>query len=128
MQVRNLMRREVFAVQPGQTLREAAKVMNEHGVGAAVVMDGERLAGILTERDVLRAVATGDDPDQARVEQFMTRDVVAAAPNWDVAVAASEMTECHFRHLVVQESTRVLGVLSVRDLLPVFLSQRSEDR
>ena len=127
MQVRNLMHRGVISVQPEQTLREAATVMNEHDVGSAVVMSDERLAGILTERDVLRAVATGSDPDQARVEDFMTRDVVAAAPNWDVAVAASEMTERHFRHLVVQENARVLGVLSVRDLLPVFLSQRSED-
>jgi CBS domain-containing protein len=127
MQVRNLMRREVFAVRPGQALRDAARLMNDHGVGSAVVMEGDQLAGILTERDVLRAIAAGADPDKASVEEFMTRDVVTAAPNWDVAVAASEMTERRFRHLVVQEEAQVLGVLSVRDLLPVFLSQRSDD-
>jgi CBS domain-containing protein len=127
MQVRNLMRREVIAVRPGQTLREAAATMNQHEVGSAVVLEDDRLAGILTERDVLRAVATGTDPDSAKVAEFMTRDVVAAAPNWDVAVAASEMTTHHFRHLVVRENNQVLGVLSVRDLLPVFLSNHSDD-
>jgi CBS domain-containing protein len=127
MQVRNLMHREIFAVRPDQTLRDAAAIMHEHEVGSAVVLEDDQLAGILTERDVLRAVATGTDPGSAKVAEFMSRDVVAAAPNWDVAVAASEMTTRHFRHLVVREHNQVLGVVSVRDLLPVFLSNHSDD-
>jgi CBS domain-containing protein len=127
MQVRNLMHRELYAVRPDQSLRDASQLMSEHDVGSVVVLDDGRLAGILTERDVLRAVAKSDNPGSATVGELMTRDVVTAAPNWDVSVAAHEMTSRHFRHLVVGENDQILGVLSIRDLLPVFLSQQADD-
>ncbi len=123
MQVRNLMKSPVVSIDPDQSLRTAAQVMDEHGIGSVVVLRDGRLAGILTERDVLRAVAA-DEVSKARVGDYMTASVVTASPNWDVTVAATEMTNRHIRHLVVWEADRALGVLSVRDVMSVFLPER----
>lgn len=125
MRVRELAGSAVVTVGPGHSLRDAAKVMARHGVGSAVVHDNEELAGILTERDVLRAVAAGVDPDGATVGELMTRDVVTAGPDWDVTEAAATMARHRVRHLVVYEGGELLGVLSVRDVLPTLLPART---
>ncbi|MGI8576010.1 MAG: CBS domain-containing protein [Egibacteraceae bacterium] len=108
----------VLSTAPDDTLREAAKNMDDHGVGSVVVLapDGG-LAGILTERDLLRCVATDVDLDDTRVRERMTADVVTAAPDWEVYEAAAEMTDRHIRHLVVVDGDDITGVLSIRDLL-----------
>jgi signal-transduction protein with cAMP-binding, CBS, and nucleotidyltransferase domain len=124
MQVRNLMRSPVVSIDPGQTLQRAAQVMREHGIGSVVVEQDGRLAGILTERDVMHAAAQLGDVGQARVGDHMTAPVVTASPNWDVAVAAAEMHDRRIRHLVVVEQGGALGVLSVRDVMSVFLPER----
>jgi CBS domain-containing protein len=95
--------------------------MHKHRVGSAVVQDGELLAGIITERDVLRAVANAVDADGDAVSEHMSPEVVTAGPDWDVAEAASAMIKHRVRHLVVYEGGQLLGVLSVRDLLPALL-------
>jgi len=120
MQLRNLMTSPLVSVQPGDSLLEAARRMHQHGIGSVVVEDRDGLAGILTERDVLRSVAEGADVAQARVADFMTREVVTAGANWDAVVAATVMTERRIRHLVVKED-RPLGMVSLRDVLSVFL-------
>jgi signal-transduction protein with cAMP-binding, CBS, and nucleotidyltransferase domain len=124
MQVRNLMRSPVVSIDPDQTLQRAAQVMQEHGIGSVVVEQDGRLAGILTERDVMHAAAQLGDVAQARVGDHMTAPVVTASPNWDVAVAAAEMHDRRIRHLVVVEQGGALGVLSVRDVMSVFLPER----
>jgi len=124
MQVRNLMRSPVVSVDPGQTLQQAAQVMQEHGIGSVVVEQDGRLVGILTERDVMHAAAQLGDVGQARVGDHMTAPVVTASPNWDVTVAAAEMHDRRIRHLVVVEQGGALGVLSVRDVMSVFLPER----
>lgn len=124
MQVRNLMRSPVVSVDPGQTLQRAAQVMREHGIGSVVVEQDGQLVGILTERDVMHAAAQLGDVGQARVGDHMTAPVVTASPNWDVAVAAAEMHGRQIRHLVVVEQGGALGVLSVRDVMTVFLPER----
>jgi CBS domain-containing protein len=111
----------VVAVGPAQSLREATKLMAKHGVGSAVVQDAEMLVGILTERDVLTAVAHADDPEAVSVEQIMTADVVTVGPDWDLVEAARVMASRRIRHLVVYEGGQLLGVLSVRDVLPAVL-------
>ncbi|MGH2815924.1 MAG: CBS domain-containing protein, partial [Actinomycetota bacterium] len=83
MKVRDVASSAVVAVGPAQTLREAAQLMAKHRVGSAVVQDAEMLIGILTERDVLNAVAAADDPETVSVEQLMTADVVSVGPDWD---------------------------------------------
>jgi signal-transduction protein with cAMP-binding, CBS, and nucleotidyltransferase domain len=83
-----------------------------------------RTAGILTERDVMHAAARLGDVGQARVAEHMTAPVVTASPNWDVSVAAAEMHDRRIRHLVVLEQGTAAGVLSVRDVMSVFLPER----
>jgi signal-transduction protein with cAMP-binding, CBS, and nucleotidyltransferase domain len=124
MQVRNLMKSPVVSVDPEQSLQHAAQVMQEHGIGSVVVEQAGQLVGILTERDVMHAAARLGDVAQARVSEHMTAPVVTASPNWDVTVAAAEMHDRHIRHLVVVEQGGALGVLSVRDVMSVFLPER----
>ena len=121
MRVRELASNATVTVGPGHTLRDAAKLMNKHRVGSAVVQDGELLAGIITERDVLRAVANGIDADGDAVSEHMSPEVVTAGPDWDVGEAAAAMMKHRVRHLVVYEGGQLLGVLSVRDVLPALL-------
>jgi signal-transduction protein with cAMP-binding, CBS, and nucleotidyltransferase domain len=124
MQVRNLMRSPVVSVDSDQTLQQAAQVMQEHGIGSVVVKQAGQVAGILTERDVMHAAAQLGDVRQALVSDHMTAPVVTASPNWDVSVAAAEMHDRQIRHLVVVEQGGALGVLSVRDVMSVFLPER----
>jgi signal-transduction protein with cAMP-binding, CBS, and nucleotidyltransferase domain len=124
MQVRNLMRSPVVSVGPDQSLQSAAQVMAEHGIGSVVVEQDGQVAGILTERDVMHAAAQLGDVAQARVGDHMTAPVVTASANWDVSVAAAEMHERRIRHLVVLDQGAAAGVLSVRDVMSVFLPER----
>jgi CBS domain-containing protein len=123
MQVREGMSAVVLAIGPGHTLREAAKRMSERSVGAAVVLD-EELPGpsILSERDILRAVGAGEDPDTELVRDHMTDTVIAAAPDWSLERAATEMSRRHIRHLVVTDGGEVVGILSMRDIIRVWTS------
>jgi CBS domain-containing protein len=117
LKVGDLATAAVVSVRPERSLRQAAEVMMEHRTGSAVVLDGPALVGILSERDLLRAIATQMDLDETTVEQLMTRDVQTIGPDWEVYEATAEMAARHVRHLVVCENGQVLGVLSVRDVL-----------
>jgi CBS domain-containing protein len=121
MKVRDVASSAVVAVGPAQSLRDATQLMAKHRVGSAVVQDAEQLVGILTERDVLIAVASGNEPDAVTVQDIMTADVVTVGPDWDLVEAAREMARRRIRHLVVYEGGQLLGVLSVRDVLPAVL-------
>jgi CBS domain-containing protein len=128
MQVRNLMKQPVVTVSADQSVRQAARRMQEHVIGSVVVTDGDRLAGILTERDVLHAVAEDRDLDQTPAGDLMTTELVTAGPNWDVVVAASVMTSNRIRHLVVKGNEQLLGVLSLRDVLSVYLPDQVHEQ
>ncbi|HJW35739.1 MAG TPA: CBS domain-containing protein [Actinomycetes bacterium] len=128
MQVRNLMKQPVVTVSADQSVRQAARRMHEHVIGSVVVTDGDRLAGILTERDVLHAVAEDRDLDQTSSAELMTSELVTAGPNWDVVVAASVMTSNRIRHLVVKNNEQLLGVLSLRDVLSVYLPEQVHEQ
>jgi signal-transduction protein with cAMP-binding, CBS, and nucleotidyltransferase domain len=118
MQVRDGMSSVVLSVGPGHTLREAARLMADRNVGAAVVMDPETPGpGIVTERDLLRSVAAGEDPDQEKVSDHLTSKLVFAAPDWSLEEAAVAMVQGRFRHLVVVEHGEIAGILSVRDIV-----------
>jgi signal-transduction protein with cAMP-binding, CBS, and nucleotidyltransferase domain len=128
MQVRNLMKKPVVTVGVDQSVRQAARQMREHVIGSVIVTAGDRLAGILTERDLLHAVADDRDLDQTPAGELMTKDLVTAGPNWDVVVAASVMTSHRIRHLVVQEGDQLVGVLSLRDVLSVYLPDQVHEQ
>lgn len=121
MHVRDAMTSTVLTIGPQHTLRHAAKQMAARRVGAAVVLDPDADGpGILTERDVLDAVARSQDPDVELAADHLTPDAVVATPDWPLADAAHAMLQGGFRHLVVCDADEVVGVLSVRDLLRVW--------
>jgi CBS domain-containing protein len=115
--LRDVAIRHLVTVSPDTTLRRAARVMTDRGVGAAVVISSEKVAGIVTERDILHSVAASDDADTTRVEEVMTADVVSGAPGWDILRAANTMAEGGFRHLLVMEMDDPIGIVSLRDLM-----------
>jgi CBS domain-containing protein len=112
----------VLTVGPGHTLREAAAAMCERGVGAAVVHDPEAPGpGVITERDILRAIGTGQDPDAELVSAHLTSELTFAAPDWSLEQAAAAMVKGRFRHLVVVKGGGELaGILSMRDIVRVW--------
>lgn len=117
MKVSDLVSGDVIWVSPEQTLRAASEKMWEHKIGSVVVEDGGSLAGILTERDVLKAMATAVDPDESPVAELMTKDVFTVSSDWGVYEAAAEMSARKIRHIVLQDGDDVVGVLSMRDVL-----------
>ena len=118
MQVHEGMSRVVLVVGPGHTLRDAARLMAERRVGAAVVMDPDTHGpGIITERDVVDGIAGGQDPDSERVAEHMSSDIVYASPDWSLEEAAVTMVQRGFRHLVVVDGGELAGILSMRDIV-----------
>ena len=111
-----LMTREVLAAAPEDTLGETATKMVARGVGSVVVSDYGRLVGILTERDMLRAMADRTHPSQGRVRDWMTADPVTATGELEAAEAARLMLANNFRHLPVVEGERAVGIVSIRDV------------
>jgi CBS domain-containing protein len=115
----------VLVIGPRHTLRQAAKLMAARNVGAAVVYDTDGSGyGIITERDVLRSIAAGQDPDQETADDHLTRDVVFAAPDWSLDEAAAAMLRGGFRHLIVMDGGDVTGVLSMRDVVRCWSGRR----
>jgi len=107
----------VVSVAPEDTLGEAAERMAQDGVGSAVVLDSGRLIGILTERDLLRAVAGRVHTSEARVREWMTVDPMTATEATSADEAMRTMLEQGFRHLPVIEGGRTIGVVSLRELM-----------
>lgn len=124
--LRDVAIRHLLTVSPADTLRRAAQVMTDRGVGAAVVVSDEKVVGIITERDMLHALARADDMDTVKVEEVMTRDVVSGAPGWDIIKATKTMTEGGFRHLLVMELGEPVGIVSLRDLMDHMVAMLEE--
>jgi CBS domain-containing protein len=123
MQVRDGMSKVVLTVGPGHTLREAARLMAERRVGAAVVIDPDSPGpGIITERDLLDSAGKGQDIDGEHVADHLTSDIVFASPDWSLEEAAVAMVRGGFRHLVVTEGGEVAGLLSMRDIVRCWTS------
>jgi CBS domain-containing protein len=114
--LRDLMTTRVVAVSPGDPVADAAAAMIRAKAGSALVMQGRFLAGILTERDVLRAAASGSDLTNSPVSAWMTEDPEPACPDTTVEDAMQLMLLHGFRHLPVLEGREVRGVVSLRDL------------
>jgi CBS domain-containing protein len=124
MEVREGMSSVVLTVGPGHTLREAARLMTDREIGAAVVIDEQAPGpGIISERDILNSVGRGEDPDTERVGDHMRDTVITAAPEWSLERAAAEMAKRGIRHLVIVEGGQPVGVLSMRDIMRVWTSE-----
>ena len=114
--VSELMVRDVLTVEPSDSIGEAAEKMHAAGVGAVVVTDFGRIVGIVTERDLLRAVAQRARAAEARCRQWMTPDPITIEPDTTVEAAAKIMFDHNFRHLPVVKDGRPLGIVSLRVL------------
>ena len=121
MLVREGMTAVLLTVGPGHTLRQAAVAMCGRNVGAAVVLDPEAPGpGVITERDILRSVGSGQDPDRELVADHLTSKLTFASPDWSLEHAAETMVRGGFRHLVVVENGELSGMLSMRDIVRVW--------
>jgi CBS domain-containing protein len=120
--------REVYHVRVEHTVREAARYMSDRRVGAVAVLQGDRLSGVLSERDIMsRVVARGLDPDAVKVGEVMTRDLVVAGASESNEDGVRKMKQAGCRHLPVIQDDRFLGMVSLRDLLQVDLSEKDEE-
>jgi CBS domain-containing protein len=124
MQVKEGMSSVVLTVGPGHSLREAARLMTDRSVGAAVVVDPDSQGpGIITERDLLASLAAGENPDEELVRDHLTEDLIVASPDWSLERAAETMVENGFRHLIVVDGADLQGVLSMRDIVRCWTQQ-----
>ncbi len=119
--------RETVTIDPVASVLDAAGVMVAHRFGALPVLDGDRLVGIFTERDVLaRVVAAGLEPATTKVGEVMSTHLVAAHVDESYEVCLERMQQAHVRHLIVLSNDRMVGILSIRDLMAVDLDEKGE--
>lgn len=121
MKIREILRRkgtDVVTVGPEVTVLDAMRLLVDHNIGSVVVVDGGKVRGILTERDILR-LGAGDpaDLDTTRVEGAMTADLVVVGPDDDMDYCRHTMTEHRIRHLPVMEGDDLLGIVSIGDIV-----------
>jgi CBS domain-containing protein len=120
VQVRDVMTQATVTESQQDSLRSAAERMWRQQTGSLLITEGGQLAGIITERDVLRAIAFGADPDKTSVDEAMTAEVYTVGPDMQLQDAAREMAARWIRHLPVVEDGQLLGVVSMRDVTGVF--------
>ncbi len=115
--LRDVAVRHLLTVDPRSTLRAVAKMMSERNVGCAIAIENEGVAGIITERDILHAIAHEQNIDETPVADVMTREVVSGESGWDLLRAVKTMTDGGFRHLLVMDMDEPVGIVSLRDLM-----------
>ncbi|HCO02699.1 MAG TPA: hypothetical protein DIT48_04920 [Actinobacteria bacterium] len=126
MRVSEIMTNAAVIDASDDTLAEAARKMWKQQTGSLLVVDGEELVGIITERDVLKAVATGVPLEDTRISEVMTKDVTTVGPGTSLREAAKIMADLWIRHLPVLDSGKLVGVLSQRDLAGVLAGALNE--
>ncbi len=119
---------EVFSITPDTTLAQACAELDGRKVGALMVCDDDRVAGVISERDVVRAVASdGASALQRPVSDYMTREVVFAEPGETVAVLMGRMTDRRIRHLPVLKDSRLAGVISIGDVVKCQIAEATQE-
>ena len=126
--VRDILARKgstLISVRPADTVLRAATLMNDEGIGGVLVMEGDELAGIFTERDVLRrVVAAGRDPARTAVREVLTSSVVTCGLQTTIDECAALMTARHIRHLPVREPSGLVGLVTIGDVLAFQVSEQ----
>jgi len=127
--LRDIMRQGfLFTIQRGATVAEAVRTMAANNVGIVAVLDGDRLVGVFSERDVVRkVVARGLDPARTPVADVMTGRLVVADADEDYQSAMSKMDQANIRHLPVVSGERLLSMLSIRDLMRIAIEDRGAE-
>jgi len=115
----------VISVRPEQTVLEAIKILAQENIGAAIVMSGDRIAGIISERDYTRKIVLkGRSSDTTKVEEIMTPNVIVVSPRTKTRECMQLMTEKNFRHLPVVEEGRCIGMVSIRDIVSDIIADQ----
>ena len=123
MSIADVMTVSVVSVGPGSSVRDAIRHMTERNVGAVAVSEDGVIAGIFTERDVLRLAAAGEAFHDRPVSEVMTRQLAIAAPDDDISAIAEMMRDRAIRHVPVVEDGRLLGIVSVRDVMALLVER-----
>jgi CBS domain-containing protein len=117
MLVGEIMHSDVKTASASDSFADVAKMMRSNGISSVVVLDGKRLQGIVTERDIVNLVAEGGDPNTTTVERGMTRlDLITVDPKTELAKAAEQMVSNNIRHLPIVDGDNVVGIVSIRDM------------
>lgn len=116
MQVADIMKADVKSTTPDDTFVNVARLLHDNTISSVVVMDGDRLAGIVTERDLVNLVAEGLDPQTTKVGDRMSTNLDTVEPRSDIAEAAEHMARLRIRHLPVVDKGKLVGIVSIRDL------------
>ncbi len=124
-EILNQRSKEIWSVRSDQPVLDAIRLMAEKGIGALLVMDGSRLAGVLSERDYARKVILEDRSSKnTLVREIMTSDVVTVSPESEISECMSIMTENDFRHLPVVQGDEVVSMISIGDLVKVVIKEQ----
>lgn len=108
---------EVITIAPGKPISEAITLLAKHNIGALVVMDGDTIAGIVSERDIVRMAVELENFFSTPVKEVMTEDVIVGLPQDDIMSVANTMTERRFRHLPITDGGKLIGIISIGDIL-----------
>jgi CBS domain-containing protein len=120
--------KRVYCVNKDETVQQACESMAQHQIGALIILDGEQVVGIFTERDLLtRVVAQGLEAHQTRVGEVMSTELIMISPTETHAACLEKMQRAHCRHLPVVSDGRLMGIVSLRDLLQVELEEKREE-
>jgi CBS domain-containing protein len=117
VEISAIMATDLATVGPEYNVADAASVMDARGIGSVIVLEDERVLGILTERDVLKVIGSGEDPKNVAAHEALTNDVITIGPQATVEDAAREMVNAKVRHLLVTSDDGLLGIVSMRDLV-----------
>ena len=128
MRVSEIMTKAAVTDQSDDTLAEAARKMWKQQTGSLLVIDGDDLVGILTERDILKAVATGSRLEETRISEVMSKDVVTVGPQTSLREAAQRLRQQRFGALPVVENGKLVGIITRSDLLDAILTQEAPEK
>jgi CBS domain-containing protein len=117
VEVSEVMTKEVVTVGPHYNVADVASLMDAKGIGSVIVLEEERVLGILTERDILKVIGAGEDPKNVAAHEALIGDLYTIAPDASIEDAASQMTQARVRHLPVISDDKIVGILSIRDVV-----------
>jgi FOG: CBS domain len=119
---------DLHVISEQETVYDAARLMAEKRIGAVPVVDGDRVVGIFSERDIMnRVVAKNLNPQKTIVEQVMTKDLIVGSPEEDIEQILYRMKQSNIRHLPIVQSGKLVGILSLRDLLQADLNEKDQE-
>ena len=128
MDISAIMTTDLVTVGPEYNVADVASLMDARGIGSVIVLEDDRVLGILTERDILKVVGSGEDPKNVAAHEALTDDLIAIGPDASIDEAAQEMTMAKVRHLPVISDEGLVGIISMRDLVRLSVRDMTEAR